>query len=40
MFKRRPEHPFLVSLLWNAGLFVALLMLGLLSMWVFSKIGW
>lgn len=40
MFKRRREHPILVGLLWNAGLFVGLLMLGLLSMWVLSRIGW
>lgn len=39
-FTKHDRNPFLVALLWNAGVFLALLGLGLLSAFIFYRLGW
>lgn len=39
-FTKREPNMFLVALLWNAGVFLALLVIGLVSAFIFYKLGW
>jgi hypothetical protein len=38
--RKREWNPFLFSLVWNVGVFLALLGLALASMWVLAELGW
>lgn len=39
-FTNHEKNPFLVWFLWNAGVFLLLLVMGLVSAFIFYELGW